>query len=154
MKDSLPVGLLCLAGVLSSSTAGATEEADRRAVAALDTEFQAAVKNNDADAMARILHKDMILVLGDGRVGSRDDQLQEARGKVILYEIQDEEPGTQSVRVSGDTAVVTARLRIKGVHGGKAFDRGPWFSDTYVRTAAGWQYFFGQASLPLPDPQK
>jgi ketosteroid isomerase-like protein len=154
MKDSLPVGLLCLAGVLSYSIADATEEADRRAVAALDTEFQAAVKNNDADVMARILHKDMVLVLGDGSVGSRDEQLQEARGKVILYEIQDEEPGTQSVRVSGDTAIVTARLRIKGVRRGKAFDRGVWFSDTYIRTAAGWQYFFGQASLPLPDPQK
>jgi len=154
MKDSLLIGLVCLAGVFSYSAAVATEEADRRAVAALDSEFQAAVKNNNADAMARILHKDMVLVLGDGSVGSRDDQLQEARGKVILYEIQDEEQGTQSVRVSGDTAVVTARLRIKGVRGGKAFDVGVWFSDTYIRTPAGWQYFFGQASLPLPDPQK
>jgi ketosteroid isomerase-like protein len=153
MKDSLPVILLCLAGIWSYSAAGATEEADRRTVAALDTQYQAAVKHNDADAMARILHKDMILVLGDGRVGSRDDQLQEARDKVILYEIQDEEPGTQTVRVSGDTAVVTARLRVKGVSGGKAFDRRLWFSDTYVRTPAGWQYFFGQASLHLPDPQ-
>jgi len=154
MKDSLAAGLLCLAGALSYSNAGATEEADRGAVAALDTEFQAAVKNNNADVMARILHKDMVLILGDGSVGSRDDQLREARGKLILYEIQDEEPGTRSVRVSGDTAIVTARLRIKGVRRGKAFDRGVWFSDTYIRTPAGWQYFFGQASLPLPDPQK
>jgi uncharacterized protein (TIGR02246 family) len=154
MKTSFSVGLLCLTCVLAQSTVGATEEADRRAVAALDTEFQAAVKSNDADAMARILHKDMVLVLGNGSVGSRDDQLREARDKVIVYEIQDEEPGTQSVRVAGDTAVVTARLRIKGVRGGKTFDRGLWFSDTYIRTTAGWQYFFGQASLPLPEPQK
>jgi uncharacterized protein (TIGR02246 family) len=153
MRGALLVGFLCLSGVLSYSAAGATEEVDRRDVAALDTDFQAAVKSNDADAMARILHKDMVLVLGDGSVGSRDDQLREARDKVILYEIQDEEPGTQSVRVSGDTAVVTARLRIKGVRGGKAFDRRVWFSDTYIRTPAGWQYFFGQASLHLPDPQ-
>jgi ketosteroid isomerase-like protein len=154
MKDSLSAGLLCLTGVWSYSTAGATEEVDRRTVAALDTEFQAAVKSNDADAMARILHKDMVLILGDGSVGSRDEQLKEARGKAILYEIQDEEPGTQSVRVSGDTAVVTAQLRIKAVHGGKALDRKLWFSDTYIRTPVGWQYFFGQASLPLPDPQR
>jgi uncharacterized protein (TIGR02246 family) len=154
MKDFLAPGLLCFAGALSYTTAGATEEADRRAVAALDTEFQAAVKNNDADAMARILHKDMVLVLGDGSVGTRGDQLQEARMKLILYEIQDEEFGTQSVRVSGDTAIVTARLWIKGISRGKAFDRRLWFSDTYVRTPSGWQYFFGQASLPLSDPQK
>ncbi len=141
MKGSLPVILLCLAGIWSYSAAAATEEADRRTVAALDTQYQAAVKHNDADAMARILHKDMILVLGDGRVGSRDDQLQEARDKVILYEIQDEEPGTQSVRVSGDTAVVTARLRVKGVHGGNV--RPAPVVQRYIHThPGGWQYFW------------
>jgi ketosteroid isomerase-like protein len=154
MKDPLPAGLLCLAAVLSYSSAGAAEEADRRAVAALDIEFQAAVKNNNADVMARLLHKDMVLVLGNGSVGSRDEQLREAREKLILYEIQDEEPGTQAVRVSGDTAIVTARLRIKGIRDGKTFDRDVWFSDTYIRTPAGWQYFFGQASLPLPELEK
>ena len=154
MKDSIPAGLLCLAGVLSYSSAGAVEEADHRAVAALDTEFQAAVKHNNAHVMARILHKDMVLVLGNGSVGSREEQLQEAREKLILYEIQDEEPGTQSVRVSGDTAIVTALLRIKGTRGGKPFDRDLWVSAVYIRTPAGWQYFFGQASLPLPEPQK
>jgi ketosteroid isomerase-like protein len=151
MKQSLPVGLLGLAAIISFSSAGATEEADRRAVAMLDTQFQAAVKQNDGVAIARILHKDMVLVLGDGRVSSRDEQIQEARDKINSYERQDEDPGSQSVRVSGDTAIVTARLWIKGVRRGTAFDRRVWFSDTYVRTAAGWQYFFGQASLPLPS---
>jgi hypothetical protein len=32
-----------------------------------------------------------------------------------------------------------------------AFERKLWFSDTYVRTAGGWKYVLGQASLPLPD---
>ena len=54
------------------------------------------------------------------------------------------------MRVHGDTAVVTALLRLKGTSDGKPFDRRVWFSDTYVRTAAGWKYVFGQASLPLP----
>jgi ketosteroid isomerase-like protein len=152
MKESLLIGLFGLAGILASSNAGAAEEADRRTVARLDTEFQAAVKRNDADAIAHILHDDMVLVLGDGRVSSRGEQIQEARDKVISYERQDEDPGTQSVRVSGDTAIVTARLWIKGVRNGTAFDRRVWFSDTYVHTAAGWRYYFGQASLPLPHP--
>jgi ketosteroid isomerase-like protein len=152
MKESLLIGLFGLAGMLASAGAGATEEADRRAVARLDTEFQAAVKGNDADAIARILHENMVLVLGDGSVSSRGEQIQEARDQVISYERQDEDPGTQSVRISGDTAIVTARLWIKGLHGATAFDRRVWFSDTYVRTAAGWRYFFGQVSLPLPHP--
>ena len=55
------------------------------------------------------------------------------------------------MRVSGDTAVVTALLRLKGTNEGVPFDRRVWFSDTYVRTPEGWKYFFGQASLRLPD---
>ena len=49
-----------------------------------------------------------------------------------------------------DTAIVTARLWLKGVRAGKAFDRRLWFSDTYVRTPEGWRYAFGQASMDLP----
>ena len=66
------------------------------------------------------------------------------------WERQDEEPGTQKVRIWGDTAVVTAKLWLKGTREGKAFARKLWFSDTYVRTPKGWRYAFGQASLSLP----
>ena len=101
--------------------------------------------------MAEILHPDMVLILGDGRVNTRAEQLQESRDKVIAYDIQDEDPGTQTVRVYGDTAIVTARLHIKGTSGAKSFDRWVWFSDVYVRTAEGWKYFMGQVSLALPE---
>ena len=133
------------------AVAGASSEEDKKAVAALDTAFQAAVKVHDLATIDRTLHADMTLILGDGRVVSREDHLQAARDKKIQYEVQDEDPGTQAVRVSGDTAVVTARLWIKGTKDGVPFDRRLWFSDTYVRTPQGWKYFFGQASLPLPD---
>jgi ketosteroid isomerase-like protein len=136
---------------MSAGFAHASPEEDRRAVAALDTEFQAAVKHHDAATIDRIQHPDMVLVLGDGRVFTKADHVNAAREKKIVYEIQDEEPGTQTVRVLGDTAVVTALLRIKGTSEGVAFDRRLWFSDTYVRTPEGWKYFFGQASLKLPD---
>ena len=123
---------------------------DEQAVARLDTEFQAAVKRNDAATIDRILDQRFVLVLGDGRTETREQLLDEARRKLILYEQQDEEAGTQTVRVWGDTAVVTAKLWIKGTRDGVAFDRKLWFSDTYVRTPTGWRYFFGQAGAPLP----
>lgn len=136
---------------LGAGLAQATPEEDRKAIAALDTEFQAAVKHHDAATIDRIQHPDMVLVLGDGRVVTKADHMQAAREKKIRYEIQDEEPRTQAVRVLGDTAVVTALLRLKGTSEGQPFDRRVWFSDTYVRTPEGWKYFFGQASLKLPD---
>jgi ketosteroid isomerase-like protein len=114
---------------------------------------QAAVKQNDAETMSRILHDDFVLVLGNGTTLARSDLLEEASAGTLTYERQDEVPGTQTVRVWGDTAVVTAKLWIKGVDSGKAFDRKLWFSDTYVRTPDGWRYALGQASLPLPEDE-
>ena len=142
---------VAIAAILMGATAMASSEDDRQAVAALDTEYQAAVKANDASAMARILHDDMILVVGKGTVYTREDLLQGARNKDVIYERQDEIGGTQAVRLFGDdTAVVTALLWIKGTSGGQAFERKLWFSDTYVRTPGGWKYAFGQASITLP----
>lgn len=141
-----------IAGVVTTLpfTALASEEADRKEVARLDVEYQAAVKRNDAEAMARVLHERFILVLGNGKTFDRQELLDSAKAREIVYEQQDEEPGSQKVRVFGDTAVVTALLWLKGVRENKTFERRLWFSDTYVRTPQGWKYVFGQASLPLP----
>lgn len=144
MLDTIPVAI-----VMEPRESKA--EQDAAAVAALDLAYQAAVKRNDAVTMDRILHPQYALVLGDGKVISREALLTEARAQTTTYEVQDEDPGTQQVRVWGDTAVVTARLRIAGSAQGKPFDRTLWFSDTYVRTPSGWRYAFAQASLPLPS---
>ncbi len=91
-------------------------------------------------------------MLGSGKKISRSELLEESRSGRIIYELQDEEDGSQSVRVTGNTAIVTAKLLLKGRNGDMPFERTLWFSDTYVRTESGWLYLFGQASLPLPKP--
>lgn len=118
-------------------------------IATLDTEYQAAVKNNDAVTMDRILADDFILVTGRGKVYNKTDLLDTAKNKDIAYEHQ--EDTQQTVRVWGDTAVITALLWQKGTYKGQPFDDHLWFSDTYVRTPNGWRYVFGQASIRLPD---
>jgi ketosteroid isomerase-like protein len=128
----------------------ASSDEDVKTVAALDTKYQAAVKSNDAATMDQILADDFVLVTGRGKVFRKADLIESARKKELTYERQDEEPGTQKVRVWRDTAVVTALLWIKAVQGVKPVDYKLWFSDTYVRTPTGWRYVFGQASLPLP----
>jgi len=143
--------LIVLLPLSNASTLKASPEDDAKAVAALDTKYQAAVKANEATTMDQILADDFVLVTGRGTVFSKADLLDSARRKEATYERQDEEPGTQKVRVWGDTAVVTALLWIKSVQGGKPADYKLWFSDTYVRTPTGWRYVFGQASLPLPE---
>ncbi len=141
---------MAVAAALSAAPAGAnmSTEQDRLTVAALDIEFQAAVKRGDFATMDRILHDDYLLVLGDGRTLNKAQLL--AHERTQTYEQQDEDPGTQMVRVYGDTAVVTARLWLKGRGANGPFDLKLWFTDTYVRTPQGWRYAYAQASLPLP----
>lgn len=123
-------------------------EADKAAVAALDTEYQLAVQNNDDETMGRILADDFVLTLANGKVVSREELLESARSKVTTYEYQDD--SEQTVRLWGDTAVITALLRMKGSENGKPFEDKLWFSDVYVRTPSGWRYAFGQAGARLP----
>ena len=99
--------------------------------------------------MDRILADDFILVTGRGKVYNKTDLLDAAKNKDVVYEHQ--EDTEQTVRVWGDTAVITALLWQKGTIKGVPFDDHLWFSDTYVRTPDGWRYVFGQASIRLPD---
>ena len=155
MRSSKLGAALTAATLLSvSGGALASGEEDRATIAAMDTKYQEAVKRNDAQTMAQILHEDFILVLGSGTTHTRAELLDDARSGRIKYERQDEDHGTQTVRLWGDSADVTARLWLKGVAEGTAFDRRLWFSDTYVRTPKGWRYVFGQASLALPSEEK
>ena len=125
----------------------ATHSADEETVAALDMQYQAAVAKNDAATMDRILADGFVLVTGKGKVYTKTDLLAEARGGKTIYERQDD--SQQKVRVFGDTAIITALLHAKGTEEGKPFEYQVWFSDTYVRTPAGWRYAFGQSATRL-----
>jgi len=136
-----------VSGTLHSSKSLSVRE-DSEVVTALDEQYQAAVKANDFATMDKILADDFVLVTGTGKGFSKSDLLEEARSKTIVYEHQ--EDSQRTVRVWGDTAVVTAKLWVKGSTEGRPVEYRLWFSDTYVRMPAGWRYVFGQASLPLP----
>src|SRR5512132_977557 len=105
-----PILITVLFPLVIASKSNANQEDDAKTVAALDTKYQASVKANDTATMDQILADDFVLVTGRGKVSSKADLMESARKKEIAYERQDEEPGTQKVRVWGDTAVVTALL--------------------------------------------
>jgi ketosteroid isomerase-like protein len=141
------MGLALSAATASHATDGAE---DRRILADMDIAYQAAVKANDAVTMDHILHDDFVLVLGDGTVHTKADLLHSTRTRHVSFEQQDEDAGTQVVRLFGDTAMVSARLWLKGQVDGQAFDFRVWFTDTYIRTPHGWRYAFAQAGARMP----
>ena len=139
---AVAVVVLALMTVVGRQVSAADD--DRKLVAALNTEYQAAVKKNDAATIARILADDFVLVTASGKTYTKADLLNDARGGRTAYEHQ--EDTMQTVRVWGDAAAVTARLWEKGSDDGHAFDHTLWFSDIYVRTPARWRYVFGQSA--------
>lgn len=122
--------------------------ADPKVVAALDTEYQAAVEKSDAATMDRLLMDDFTLVSSKGAVYHKADLLAQARDPKLKYEHQSDIQ--QTVRFWNGTAVITAYLWIKGVYGDQAMDYKLWFSDVYVCTPTGWRYAFGQAGTHTP----
>ena len=135
--------------IIPLNRANASANEDTKTVAALDNQYQAAVGRNDAVAMDHFLADDFVLVTGSGKSYTKADLLEEARSGRFVYEHQ--EDTQQTVRVWGDTAIVTAKLWAKGAEDGKPFNYRVWFSDTYVRTPTGWRYVFGQSSLRLSE---
>ena len=125
-----------------------TTSEDAAEVARLDTEYQAAVERNDAATMDRILADDFVLIVGTGKKYTKSDLLEEAREQRVVYERQDD--AERTVRIWGDTAVVTALLTAKGTEGSKPVGYRVWFSDTYVRFPEGWRYVLAQSGVRLP----
>jgi len=119
-------------------SAAATDDAtgEKKIVAALDTEYQEAVKRNDAATMDRILSDDFILVTSSGKTYTKSELLDEAKSGRMVYEHQEDTDKT--VRLWGDTAVVTAELWEKGTEGRKPFEYG-------------WQYVFAQSAYRPGD---
>ena len=137
---------------MSDSNTGEARSADiEKLIKDLDTKYQLAVKNNDSYTMSEILADDFVLVTGRGKAYTKSDLLGEARSLTAVYDRQ--ESSEQTVRIWGDTAVITALLWEKGESGGVVFDKKLWFSDVYKLTPSGWKYVFAQSSIPLPDDQ-
>lgn len=123
---------------------------DAAAVERLDIEYQDAVGRNDQGTMAQILADDFVLISSTGKVYTKTDLLEEARSGRFHYERQDDTDRT--VRVWGNTAVVTALLWARGTENGTPFAYRTWFSDVYVRLEGTWKYVLGHASGRLPWP--
>ena len=90
MRTSVKLILIIAASALAMpGKLNASPEDDAKAVAALDTKYQAAVKANDATTMGQILADNFVLVTGRGGVFSKVDLIDSARKKEAAYERQE-----------------------------------------------------------------
>jgi Domain of unknown function (DUF4440) len=141
-RISRGIGAIGGAMLLVAITVYGSEAEDRRNLALLETKYQRAVKENDSKTMATILANNFVVIGGDAKQWTKADLIKSATDGSTHYEHQ--EDTEQSVRMFGNTGVVTAKLWVKGLESGEKVDYTLWFSDVYVRTSTGWEYVFGQ----------
>ncbi len=145
--------ILCGLALTAAMAAHASDADDRRILAALDTKYQKAVLENDADTMAEILADNFVLVEGDGKRSTKADLVNDAKSGKTHYEHQeDSERNDSSVRRYGGDHRETVGER--GIEDGEKVDYKEWFSDIYVRTPKGWRYFFCSKFITTSGPRQ
>jgi ketosteroid isomerase-like protein len=87
---------------------------------AVEEELTRALLANDADAVGRLLADDWIVVNAYGGVGERSDFLAGIRKGVFSRRTM--EISEPRVRIYGNVALVTTKLKTSGQLGGKPFD--------------------------------
>jgi ketosteroid isomerase-like protein len=97
-----------------------------------------AMRENDADGIARMLTDDWAVVTARGGVGEGKDVFPSGIRAGVLkrtaYEIS--EP---RVRIDGNTAVVTTKVHLAGIFSGKPFDVLERVTDVFVWKDGAWK---------------
>ena len=144
------VFLLLMAGVVWASRqkpeAGPTAES----ALAADEALAKALGGNDADAIPRYLSDDWAVITTHGDVAEGKGIFPSGikSGYRTLKTFEMSEP---RVHLYGDTALVTAKVRIAGTFGGKAFDIGERQTDVWVWKDGGWKCVLTHESGPLKE---
>lgn len=102
----------------------------------LNRQWVDAVLHKDIEALDRILAEDYIVITELGEVVDKRRVLDENRSPNLAF--TDIENDEVRVRIFGDAAVVTGRLRVKGRAGGKPFSGPSRYTDVYVKRSGRW----------------
>jgi ketosteroid isomerase-like protein len=115
-------------------TLSSTAEAELTRVT---SQWDRAMVENDADAIGRFMADDWTIIGTDGRVGDKATFLQLVRSGSLTHDVMESED--LSIRVYGDTAVVTARGVSGGRYQGQAFREVERSSCVFVREDGQWR---------------
>jgi ketosteroid isomerase-like protein len=119
---------------------------DRAEILRLEDVWNEAHRRGDAETLAKLWADDLVVTVPNMAVMTKADVLpifRSGRMKFSRYETSDTD-----VRVVGDTAIVTGRLRRTREVGGRVFDDDWRFTKAYARQGGSWQVVAFQATTP------
>jgi ketosteroid isomerase-like protein len=112
-------------------------------------EWDRAMVENDAKAIGRYMAEDWMIIGSDGSVGDKPTFLQLVESGTLSHDEMTSED--VSVRIYGDTAVVTARGVSGGKYQGQAFREVERSSCVFVRQQGQWRCVLTHLSRLAPE---
>jgi len=146
MKIKLALIVLAfLAGWPLRAAQNKSDTASAKILAAED-KWNAAYKRGDIATMESLLADDFIITLEDGSTFSKSGYIAH-NGDPTLH-IETTEMSGLTVRVHGNTAVVTGAYHEKGTSKGKPYEYRDRFTDVWMNLTGKWQVIVSHYSIP------
>jgi ketosteroid isomerase-like protein len=114
--------------------------ATKSKIIALEQLWNQAYKSGDIRALDSILDDAIVLVNDDGSMQTKGEFLAGVKSPATQSGAQQQQvaPESFNVRVFGDVAIATGVMRVKGVEGGKSYNRRERFVDTWLFKHGTW----------------
>ena len=123
----------------------AGEQATIREIVDMERQAKEASLHRDPDFTQRTLAEDYVAITPLGQVTTKQDSVTARKSGQLRYDTIN--VSDMVVRVYGDTAVVTARMDVKGHQLGEDFS-GPYrYTRVWIRRAGHWQAVSYQATV-------
>ena len=147
MRLTAIAALLCAAGQ-AQAPAAATPDQDLARFTQLESEWNNAHLQGDAEALDRLWADELRVFVPKMTPMAKPEALAFLRsGRMKFSRYETSEVG---VRVYGDTAVVTGRVRRSRERAGQMVEDDWRFTKVYVRTAGAWRVVAYHASETVP----
>ncbi len=156
MKLTVPIVTLFITlGAISIPFGRAIPQPGPAAESALaaDDHLTQAIRDNNADAITKLLDSSWAVISGFGAVGEGPSIFPEGikSGALTRKTYETSEP---RVRVYGNVALLTAKVKTSGMFGGKPFDVTERQSDVWLWKDGGWKCVLTHETLiPKSDSQ-
>jgi ketosteroid isomerase-like protein len=133
--------ILLLATVIAGLLSAASPEDQVREA---EQQWAVAGVKADAKALERLLSNDLVYVHSYGLIEGKAEYIQQVRSGARKYDSIDHE--AMIVHVSGDTAIVSAKLHLRGANGSTPFDHFVLVMHTWIRRHSRWEMVGHQAT--------
>jgi ketosteroid isomerase-like protein len=124
------------------------EDRLHREIENLESQWRAAVMQNDVATVNRLLADDYLGINPDGTLETKADAVALQRSGTM--KISSIEPENIKVRVYGDTAVVTSRVDVQGHNGDRDVGGRYHYTRVYSHKSGEWKIVSFEASRVLP----